>query len=183
MTRLMTVDDLAAGMSTVLAETLPDLIDAFGLNVAQGGEKPYTAPATWTQIPRLEVLQAADMPAGAIASSGTVGTPTTRRTGVDATWRLSVAVFDRGQDHNVTARRVRTWAALVRAVGLRNPTLGGVASGVRWVSESYRLASDRGAARTLGGCQVDFDVDARNVVDVEAWQPVTSPQAPDITVR
>lgn len=181
--RLITADDLCAGAESVLTAQLPDLLTALGLDVAQGSEKAYQKPKTWAQIPRFEVLQTANMPAGAITSTGVVGTPRTRSLGTDATWRISVGVFDRSGDYNTTAHRVRTWAALVRAVMLRNPTLGGVASGVRWVGESYRLAAEKGSARTLGGCQVDFDVDARNVVDLDAWPLVTSPQAPEITVR
>lgn len=166
--RIVTADDLCHGAQEVLAATLPGLIEALGLNEAQGAEKAYTAPTTWAQVPTLTALQSANLPAGAITSSGIVGAPRKSSLGYDATWRVTVGVFDRGGDYHVTARRVRTWAALVRAAVLTAPSLGGVASGVRWVGETYRQYPQAQVARTLGGCAVDFDVDARNVVDTAA---------------
>lgn len=169
--RLITADDLCTGTQTVLKAQLGALIEALGLDERPRPEKPFTVPKVWNQIPVLEAIQSANVPAAAITSTGIVGTPRKSRNPdgsdrIDATFLVRVGIFDRGSDYNVTAHRVRTWAALVRAVMLRNPTLGGVASGVRWVSETYRQFPEKGVARTLGGCSVDFHVDARNVADL-----------------
>lgn len=184
--RLITADDLCAGAQTVLAAQLEALIEALGLDE---GRRPYLVPKTWDQVPTLEAVQKALGPnraAGAITSTGLVGTPRTSRSGIDATWLIRVGIFDRGSDYNVTAERVRTWAALVRAVMLHNPTLAGVATGVRWVAETYRNYPQKEVARTLGGCTVDFHVDARNVADLDAILgvlPVVESTFSTVTVR
>lgn len=164
--RLITADDLCDGMQAVLAAQLGPLIEALGLDERPRPEKPYVVPKRWDQVPVLEVIQSASFPAAAITSTGVVGTPRTSRTGIDATFLVRVGIYDRGSDYSATASRVRTWAALVRALGVRNPTLGGVASGVRFVTESYRQLASKDAARTIGGCAVDFHVDARNIADL-----------------
>lgn len=164
--RLVTANDLCTGMQAVLVTQLPALLVALGLNEGDGARKAYTAPKRWDQVPDGKALQTANYPAGAIASAGVIpGTTRTSRTGTDATFGVSVAVYDRGPDFNATSDRVRTWAALVRALGLHNPTLGGIASAVRVAGETYRQ-SPKEVARTHGGCQVDFQVDVRNIADL-----------------
>lgn len=163
--RLITADDLCTAASTVLVATLPDLIEALGL-ADPDDTKPFTMPTTWTQVPTLEALQSAQFPAAAVTSTGIVGQPTESSSGVDAEWLIRVGIFDRGTDYNDTAHRVRTWAALARAALLRNRTLGGVASGLRLVEETYRNRPQVGAARTIGGCSVGVRVTARNITDL-----------------
>lgn len=184
--RLLTADDLCTGADTVLTAALPTVLEALGLDEPDGGRAAFTPPANWTQVPTLEALQAAVMPAGAVTTTGITGTPRRSSTGTDATWRIRVGMFDRGRDYNETANRIRTWAAIIRAVITMNPTLGGVASGSRWVGETYRQLPQVGVARTLGGCSVEFDVDARNVMDLSELDgvvPVVNSTHPHVTVR
>lgn len=181
--RIVTADDLCDAVEAVQRAGLPVLIEQLGLDQAQGAEKAYTVPSTWAQVPTLTALQSAILPAAAVTSSGIVGAPVRRTTGWDATWRITVGMFDRGDDYHVTAGRVRTWAALVRAVGIANPTLGGIASGVRWAGETYRQYPQANVARTLGGCAVDFDVDVRNVADLGSLAPLVGAPQSSLTVR
>jgi hypothetical protein len=167
-TQLVTADDLCRGAATALTDTLPGLIAAFGLDTPDAPAKPFVAPTSWDQVPTLEALNRAAFPAGAIISPGITGRPVKSSLGTDAVWRIVAGIYDRGTDYNETAGRCRTWAALIRAALLRNPTLGGVASSVTWVGEAYRQIPQKSAARTLAGCSVEFDVAARNVVDVDA---------------
>lgn len=164
--RLVTADDLCLAAGQVLSTGLPPLIEALGLDVDTADGRRFKVPAKWDQVPTLEALTSAQMPAGAITSRGIIGEPRRSSLGVDATWRVIVGVFDRGGDYNQTASRTRTWAALVRGVLLANPTLDGVASGVGWAAESYRQFPQVSAARTLGGCAVEVNVTARNVADL-----------------
>lgn len=188
--RLVTADDLCVAAQTILEEQLGDLIDALGLGAPESpapddeAATPFEVPETWTQVPTETALQSAETPAGAISSPGTIGAARTTRTGVSATWRIRVAMFDRGTDYNDTAHRVRTWAALIRGVMLRNPGLGGLASGLRLATESYRLFPETGAARTLGGCAVEFDVDVQNIADLSELDvvPVVATTHPHVTV-
>lgn len=181
--RIVTADDLCRGAQTVLAAQLPALITALGLDTPAAGQKAFAAPSTWVQVPTLEALQAASMPAGAITSTGTVGPPRKSTLGTDADWRIRVGVFDRGSNYDETASRARTWAALIRAALVLQPTLGGIATATRWVGEAYRQFPQVNAARTLGGCSVDFDVTARNVVDLGAIAPVVLTTGSTLTVR
>lgn len=181
--RLVTADDLCVAAGAVLTANLPTLIEQLGLDEAHGAVKPYRLPRDgWTQVPTPEALQSANIPAGAITSRGIVGTPRKSSLGIDADWRLIVAVFDRGPDYNQTATRVRTWAALVRGVLLANPTLGGVATGLQWRGESYRQFPQTAVARTLGGCVVEVDVTARNVADLGEALPLVQSSAPSLDV-
>jgi hypothetical protein len=167
---LLTANDLCAAMETILADKLSGLASSRGL-------KPVTA---WDQLPTSDALTSANVPVGAIASPGLTDAPVRRSTGIDATWRVVVAVYDRGRDYVETAKKVRDWAAVVRQVVIQNPTLGGVASGLVWVGEEYTELPERPSARTLGGCAVAFDVTARNVIDAK---PYTDPATDDPTVQ
>lgn len=163
--RLITADDLCVAAAEILAEHLPAVVAAMGWD--EDSVAPLAPVTTWEQVPTLEALTAAEMPAGAVTSPGLAETPTRRERGRhDAVWRISVGVYDRGDDYHETARRVRRWAAAVRATLLEHRTLNGVADGVWWRGEEYRQKPNAGAARTLGGCAVAFDVKAANVIDL-----------------
>lgn len=157
--RLVTADDLCRAVEAVLAADLPGWAAAAGL--VEPGEPGVR---TWQQLPTPEALSSATFPAGAITSPGLTGPPAKSRNGYDATWRLAVAVYDRGTDHADTAGRVRRWAALVRTVLVSSSRLGGLAYSVTWVGEDYAARAEPGSARTLGGCSVAFDVLVRDVV-------------------
>lgn len=165
--RLVTADDLCVAAETILKTQLGPLIEVLGLD-APDSTKPFTVPKTWAQVPTLEAIQSAQVPAGAITSAGTVGTPRESQTGLDTTFRLRIGMFDRGSDYSDTAHRVRTWAALIRGVMLRNRSLGGIATGLRFVTEAYRQYPQVNVARTLGGCAVEFDADVHNIADLSA---------------
>lgn len=170
--RLVTADDLCDAAAAVLEEHLGPLLEALQLDdpeLTAPGIKPFKVPVTWTQLPVLEALQTAILPAGAITSTGIVpGTVRESSLGTDATFRLRLGVFDHGADYNDTANRARTWAALMRGVLLQHRTLGGVASTLRLVSESYRQFGQTSVARTLGGGVLEIDVDVKNIADLSA---------------
>lgn len=177
--RLITAADVCEAAETALVAGLLDTITAFGL------EDEMTPPATWDQLPTLEALTSANMPAGAITSPGLVGEPVQRSTGYDATWRLVVGVYDRDADHSATADRIRTWAGLLRATIVRARSLGGLAQSVKWSGENYQLLPMRSAARTISGCAVAFNVTVTNVVDVFDLGdlPIVESTHPILTVR
>lgn len=164
--RLVTADDLCVAAAIILDTHLLDVVRAQGWHEAPGALKPVT---TWEQIPTLEALSSARYPVGAVTSPGLTSRPTrTTKRRHDATWRISVGVWDRGVSYQDTASRVRRWAAAVRATLLDHRTLGGIADGLWWAGEEYRQNPTREAARTLGGCAVSFDVDVSDVVDLTA---------------
>lgn len=176
---VFTVDTLCSEAETLLRAQVPPLLVALALDTDL---KPLT---TWQQVPTMEALSTAKYPAGAITSPGLVKRPTrTRSSGYVAVWRLAVAVYDRGRDHADTAHRARTWASVIRAVMLDNPTVNGVASGVEWVGEDYAQEPGKREARTIGGCAVTFDVTVGNVHDTTPNdRPTVQATRSTVTVR
>lgn len=158
---LLSADDLCTAAEAVLKEHLQALATSRGLENIR----------TWEQLPTLEALTTANLPAVAVSSPGLTKPAVRRSAGYDATWRIVVGAFARGDSFTETAARVRDWAAVIRQVVLQHPTLGGVATGVEWVGEEYVERPERSTARTLGGCAVVFDVTAHNVIDAEPYVP------------
>lgn len=187
MPRLITRHTLGAAMETTLDTHLWPLVQELGFAdpaTEPSDPDPLRRITVWDQVPTLDALTAAVTPVGGITSPGLVDRPTTRARRIDATWRVVVGVWDRGADYDDTVRRVGLWAALVRAVVLEHPTLGGVAAQTLWAGEEYAEIPQRSAARTLGGCAVAFDVTARDVVNLSAPDdPVVTDPSTDVTVE
>lgn len=158
---LLSADELCTAAETVLREHLQPLATSRGLEKIR----------TWEQLPTLEALTAANLPAVAVTSPGLTKPASRRSSGYDATWRIVVGAYVRGTSFIETAGRVRNWAAVIRQVMVQHPTLGGVSTGLEWVGEEYIERPERSSARTLGGCAVAFDVTARNVIDSEPYVP------------
>lgn len=169
--RLVTAHDVCSAAEAILTEHLPGWAAAAEL-------KPVT---TWQQVPTVQAISSAPVPAGAITSPGLTEPPTKHRDRHEATWRIVAAVYDRGSDYTDTARRIRTWAALIRAVLVQHPRLGGLALRLDWVGEEYELVPEQGA-RTLGGCAVAVDVVVADVVPSTAPPGLGGPPpAPTVT--
>lgn len=166
---LLSADELCAAAEAVLREHLQPLATSRGLEKIR----------TWEQLPTLEALTTANLPAVAVTSPGLADRPTRRSSGYNAPWRIVVGAFVRGTSFTETAGRVRDWAAVIRQVMVQHPTLGGVATGLEWVGEEYVERPERSSARTLGGCAVAFDVTARNVIDSEPYVPPDQPGGGD----
>lgn len=116
----------------------------------------------WQQLPSLEAIATAQLPAVAIVSPGLVREPTLKRSAdaYETTWRVAIGIYDRDKSpsHNATQARVRDWVTLARITLLRHPTLGGVARRVVWAGEEYDLLPDRTKARTIGAGALAVDV-------------------------
>lgn len=176
---LITADDICAGAEAVLTSgRLREIVEL-------AGWEELRKIKDWHQVPSLDALSEANLPTGAITSPGLTDSPVGRHGNYAATWRVVVGVYDRGASYKDTARRTRRWAAVIRAALLESPTLGGVASGVRWVGEEYAERPNKNQARTIGGCAVAFDVDASNVVDLTPYSvaPVVTATQTTVSVR
>jgi len=146
---VVTCDEILVEVELCLSTYLPAYAAAAGLSTVTG----------WQQLPTTEALTSAVFPVGAITSPGLADTPTRDGQGWNATWRIAVAVYDRGEDYAQTARRARTWAALVRSVLTRHLLEDSeVVRDVLLVGEDYALRPETSSARTLGGGAVALDV-------------------------
>ncbi|TIC78779.1 hypothetical protein [Nocardioides sp. GY 10127] len=159
--KLIDADQVCTAVAASVLEHLPAVITAAGLNASQ-----WKPPRDFKQVPTADALgKIAAWPAGASACPGLLEPPTRTVDGWRATWRVFLAVYDRGGDYTATAARVRKWAALVRAAALHDPTLGGVARSVTWADESYLLRTAAGEARTIGGATVALNIQVSDAVD------------------
>jgi hypothetical protein len=156
--RLVTADDICHAVEVLLTNHLPFWSEAAGLPEVK----------TWQQLPTPQAISAAAVPAGAITSPGLTEPPTKHRDAYEATWRVVVAIYDRGTDHTDTQGKARTWAALIRTVLVQHPRLDGLALRLTWVGEDYALLGERSSARTLAGCFVAVDVTVADVVPAAA---------------
>jgi hypothetical protein len=173
--RLVVVHDVLKTWQTILDEHMPQVAAQMGWTNGREGLENAGKVRDWKVAPNAEAIEAAGTPNGAMFSPGLVDEP--RKNGDrthDAGWQIVAAVYDHGLDYDDTQLRVQRWAALIRAVTLTHPSLGGLVERTNWVGEDYDV--DTGGnrnARTLGGCAVAFQVRLTDVVDLSTPRPVT----------
>lgn len=173
--RLVVIHDVLEAWKGILDEHMPQVAAQLGWTNGSSGLDNAGKVRDWKIAPNPESIEAAGTPNGAMFSPGLVNEP--RKNGDrshDAWWQIVAAVYDHGRDYDDTQLRVQRWAALIRAVTLRNPSFGGLVKRTNWVGEEYDVdANGKRAARTLGGCAVAFQVHLENVVDLTTARPVT----------
>lgn len=175
MARIVTADLITEAAHVQLVDLVPAFAAALDLSPV----------STWQQLPTVQALQSAVTPAGAIACPGLVGPPVKRRDGTyAATWRLVVAVYDRGATatrdpagYASTQKRAHRWAGVIRAAILADPTLGldGIVETTTWVGEDFADNIDSKSVRTLSCAAVSFDVTVPVALDL---LDVTNPPQP-----
>lgn len=152
--RIITGESVCAAVRAALIEHLPPWAAALGLP---------PGPRRWISLPAPGAAPQEQTPFGVITTPGLIREPTRHPGRYDATWRVAVAVMDRGGTHDETAARARTWAAAIRCALLASGSLGTLGATVSWASEDYSAHAERDAARTLGGGAVGFDVHVPDV--------------------
>lgn len=180
--RLITADDVCAEIENVLRAELPFWAHLVGL--ADAAEVSAEGQVrSWDQLPDPAAISTAQLPAGAIASPGLTssGVPT-RRGGVlrwDATYRVAVAVYDRGGDFNQTQSRCRRWAALLATVILRHQRLNGLSESVTCITQQTTPSGSPTSARTFAQAIAIFDVTCKDVWPLGAATPDPTGQVPE----
>lgn len=117
------------------------------------------------------------VPACVIVAPGILGEPVRHGDGThEATWAVGIGVVVSGQDQENTADLANLYAAVVRTIMLQHPSLGGFATGLRWLDERYDPlpTEDR---RTFGAAIVQFAVVVPSVVDANGG-PAEPPDDP-----
>lgn len=160
-TAIVSADELCTALETVLTDHLADEMVALGYTAAVG----YEPVRDWQQVPTINAIATAKLPAGAITTPGLADSPTwvPSHRAYRTTWRIAAGVYVRGRDHDQTQRMARNYAAAVRVTVLRHKGLGGIAEKLRWVGEDYALRPERESSRTLAACAVAFDVTAMTI--------------------
>lgn len=179
---IVTADEVCLAVENTLRAWLPPMFDAMGVT------DELEAPKTWRQVPTVDALKEAAMPAAGTATPGWSGEPERDEDGnLQITWRVNVLFFVRGNDYEQTQRHTRLYAAAASTVLMQQHTLLGFATATDVVGETYEPIND--GARTLGAALIEVDVtvsDARNdLMAPDGQPPVPLPEqtvADEVTV-
>lgn len=168
-------------VEAILRQELPKTFELAGVKAYLGDRAAtFRDVREWQQLPEVQAIASAQLPAVAIVSPGLVSPPARKRSSdvYETTWRVAVGIYDRekSSDHTATQNKVRDWVSLLRITLLRNPTLGGVARRVAWAGEEYDLLPDRKNARTIGAgaLAVDVTVDVNDPLGFGIFPTVTT---------
>lgn len=157
---MITADDVCLAVEATLRAHLAGVVESLGWGTDL---RPVT---DWHQVPLVEALTSAQPPVGGIESPGLTGRPDRNGDGgYDGIWRVSVGVFDRGDDYAATQRRGRRWAMALTATILAYPSLGGLAETSRWVGQELNRIRQRDTVRTLSLGVAVFDIKVDNILD------------------
>lgn len=143
----------------------------------QRGSHPL--PRSYHIAEELDKEAADQLPAIVLVCPGTNGQPPKKdgRGQYRATWMLGVGLFVSANTREATKDLVRFYAAVVRAILVQKPSLGGHAFRTTWLDESYDDNYLFPDTQTISAGQVIFEVEVDNVVTHGAG-PVTPPDPP-----
>jgi len=125
----------------------------------------YPAPRSYTRSTTFDKLPEDQLPAIIVVSPGLSDEP--RRAGdrtYQADWMVGVGALVETRDETTAKKASRDVAALIRAIILQQPSLGGFANGVRWLNESYDQLPIE-SRRTLASAEVEFSIRVDDVVN------------------
>jgi len=105
----------------------------------------------------------ASLPCVVIRCIGLADEPTRRKAGTTVRWAAMVSVVCRGTDQADTEELASTYTAAFRALLEHNRTLGGVASSLTWVDETYGEMPEPDRD-TLGAGTIILTIEMDNVV-------------------
>lgn len=136
------------------------------------------APRTYTSRNRFESFPEDQMPLCVVVSSGLVDTPSRESDGRYNAWfSLGIGFLASARDEDAADFLSKVYAAAGRAIILQRPSLGGVASGVEWIDETYDDDVVTEDQRTMKASYVIFRIHMDDIVTRFAG-PV-EPDAPD----
>jgi hypothetical protein len=169
----------ASLLEQAAATLLSGLLPAYGAAVADqlGWSAAPPPPRSYTCSAQLDRFAEDQLPAVVIVSPGTIGPPELHSGTYDAVYGLVVGVYCSGSTDRATHDLVRLWCAAIRACLVQSPSIGGVASDLRFVDESYDQV-DIEARRSLGAGVCGFEARVNSVVDANAG-PLVGTDPPD----
>lgn len=128
----------------------------------------------------VDALSSAQTPGIAVAVTGLLEEPERSARGTyNATWGVTVRVLARGDSFESTASAVYGYEVLVRTVVMQHASLG-IGARTHWLGEEFAVI-DPSSSRTLGGLDIAFGVELRDVLDGGAGPAVPpDPGAPPI---
>lgn len=142
------------------ADYLAEVADQAGL---ERGSLPL-----FRSYPRLLDLSKWDedqTPSCVISAPGTLETPATRGRQINARWAVGIGCIVSAKDMQSTLRLSQLYIAAVRAILVQQGSLGGISSGVSFISERYDDL-DSSDARSLASGVGQFGVDVIGITEL-----------------
>lgn len=136
-------------------------------------------PRSYTVATEIDRDVEDQLPAVVVVSPGVSDPPRMEGDGsYRVTWAVGVGVFVSAKDRASTSAAIRRYCAIVRAIVLQKASLGGVATGSRWLDENYdEMDFDDG--RTIGVGTVLFEIEVSDAVNRRGGPAVPTPPDPD----
>jgi hypothetical protein len=130
----------------------------------QMGDIP--APRSYTTRRRFEKFVEDQTPTIIVVSPGTADEPSMEGDGhYRAEWALGVGAVVSTSTQESTNLVAKIYGAAIRSLLIQHGSLGGVASGIRWMDESYDDLPSDDSDRTLGSAALYFRVEVDEVVN------------------
>jgi hypothetical protein len=130
----------------------------------QMGDIPV--PRSYTTRKIFEKFVEDQTPTIIVVSPGTADEPKMEGDGhYRAEWGLGVGAVVSTSTQETTNLVAKVYGAAIRAIILQQASLGGIASGVRWMDESYDDLPSDDSDRTLGSAALYFRVEVDDVVN------------------
>lgn len=171
----MTANDL----ERACLATLEELLLAYGEAVARqaGDDEPPIAPRSFTCVSAFDRWAEDQLPAIVVESPGMRAVELHGGT-YDGTFTLRVGAYCSASTELATHELVRLWTAAIRTCLLQTPSLGGLVSSMRLLTESYAemTVPDR---RTIVAGTVELEAVVSEIVSVDAG-PLAGVDPPDL---
>jgi hypothetical protein len=147
----------------------------------RGYDNPLPRPRSWIISQDVNRDGADQLPTVVVISPGLTGERPTRdgEGNFTAKWSVGVGIFVAAKNRGSTAKLVREYAAIIRAIVIQKPTFDGVASYVDWVDESYDDAFAFRDDETIAAGQVILDVTVEDVLNKFGGPSGDPPPLPD----
>lgn len=161
-------------------DTIQEWIETYLAEVErQRGLKPRSLPKprSYSVATVLEKWPEDQLPAVVLVSTGIADRPRRKGSGgYDVPWALGIGVVVSARNQEAANSLAKRYTAAIRTLLLQHPSMGGFATGVEWMDESFDdVPAEK--RRTLAGGIVTFRVDIANAVNAQGG-PATVPADP-----
>lgn len=155
------------------------------------GLAPHTLPAVESWVPTADLTRWPEeqLPSVLVMNTGLAEPPVRHGRDYTAKFAVGLAVVVSAKDSDSTERLAKHYTALLRAIMLHHPDLGGIADAVEWLDEGYDALPSGTRRRALAAGQCVFRVEVPEVVSMFAGirseprdDPYAGPPPDDPTV-
>lgn len=177
MLAVITADTICTAVETAVRTHIDSVLAAYGWATQLGTVK------TFQQVPDLNAVAAANLPAIMVGGARVDFSATKSGSLLDGVWQIAVGVRDRGKDHADTAQRIRRWASAITAAVMLDQSLAGLATAINPTSAHYDELGDVTQARTIASAAVVFEINVADAIDMAALREQITPSSTVVSVH